>query len=311
MTRGADDVLAAVVLAREAGLVDVHRGVARIGFVPLLETVDELRQAGRGASTTCSPTPPTARSSTLRGDVQEVMLGYSDSNKDAGHHDLAVGDPPRAARAARRRRAARRPAAALPRPRRHRRPRRRPDLRRVLAQPWGALDGEIKLTEQGEVISDKYLLPALARENLELTLAAALEATVLHRAPRDDRRVARALGRGDGRRCRTRRQRRYRGLRRRTRTCRRTSSPSTPVELLGDLHLGSRPVAPAGLGRRHRGPARDPVGVRLDPVAPDRPRLVRRRHRPRRRPRGRASPTTSPTCTRAGASSAPSCPTSR
>lgn len=182
MTRDIDDLLAVLVLAKEAGLVDVSEGISRISVVPLFEEIEDLRRAHEVMDRYLS-IPEIKSLVEASGGIVEVMLGYSDSNKDGGimtsqwelykaqrelrtigqKHNVAIrlfhGRGGTVGRGG------------------------GPTNDAIMAQPYATVDGRIKITEQGEVISDKYGLPELARNHLELSVAAVIEASLLHAEP--------------------------------------------------------------------------------------------------------------------------------
>ena len=243
MTQGVEDVLAPVVLAREVGLVDLAHDTARLGFVPLFETIDDLRSIGPTLRALFA-VEPYRQIVDLRGGTQEVMVGYSDSNKDGGittsqweiHKALRAirdvstetGIPIRVFHGR---------GGTIGRGG-------GPTHASILSQPNGVLDGEVKFTEQGEVIADKYGHPEIARRNLDLAFTAVLEASLAHKSPRhDEGTITRWYSIMDGMANDA-----YAAYRRFVETPGLVEyfTTSTPVEELGEMNIGSRPARRRG-----------------------------------------------------------------
>lgn len=171
MTRGCSDMLAVLWLARETKNEAVQ-------VVPLFETIEDLKHCGKVMEELYRD-PAYKKHLDRFGKVQEIMLGYSDSNKDGGfvtsnwclyraqkeltdkakyygiRQTLFHGRGGTIGRGG------------------------GPTNQAILAQPQGTINGRIKITEQGEVISSKYSNPVIAERNLELVLSAVIAASLL------------------------------------------------------------------------------------------------------------------------------------
>ncbi|ORA71077.1 phosphoenolpyruvate carboxylase [Mycolicibacterium insubricum] len=260
MCQSVSDLLEAALLLKEAGLLDAadpsiyarsdeqcssaRKGpgesiYAPVGIVPLFETIEDL-QAGAAIMDAALELPLYRRIVAARGHRQEVMLGYSDSNKDGGYlaanwalYRAELDLVEMAERNGIRLRLFHGRGGTVGRGG-------GPSYDAILAQPPGAVGGSLRLTEQGEVIAAKYAEPKMARRNLESLVAATLESTLLDVEGLGEQAEAAYAVLDDlaarAREC-------YADLVHRTPGFVEYFETSTPVSEIGALNIGSRPTS--------------------------------------------------------------------
>ncbi|MGE2725007.1 phosphoenolpyruvate carboxylase [Mycolicibacterium pulveris] len=239
MCESVSDLLEAAILLKEAGLLDVARHYAPVGIVPLFETIEDL-QRGAAVLEAALQLPLYRAVVAARDEHQEVMLGYSDSNKDGGYlaanwalYRAELDLVESARKTGIRLRLFHGRGGTVGRGG-------GPSYEAILAQPPGAVTGSLRLTEQGEVIAAKYAEPQIAHRNLETLLAATLEATLLDVEGLGDD-AAPAYRVLDDLAARARRA--YSELVHDTPGFVDYFTLSTPVSEIGALNIGSRPTS--------------------------------------------------------------------
>jgi phosphoenolpyruvate carboxylase len=240
----ASDLLEVLLLQKEVGLMHGtldDKAVADLIVVPLFETIEDLRNAAP-IMREFYGLPGVAKLVQRSGAEQDIMLGYSDSNKDGGiftsnwelyraeialvelfdqfanSHNIQLrmfhGRGGTVGRGG------------------------GPSYQAILAQPPGTVRGQIRLTEQGEVIGSKYANPEIGRRNLETLVAATLEATLLQptkTAPKTFLAAAEALSQAS--------MAAYRALVYETPGFTEYFFGSTPIREIAELNIGSRPAS--------------------------------------------------------------------
>jgi phosphoenolpyruvate carboxylase len=180
MTKDVSDMLEVALMVQQTGLLEIgNTPVLHVNIIPLFETIADLQACGPIMDALFS-IPFYRELLKSRNNTQEVMLGYSDSNKDGGYltanwelykaevelvkvfenHGVEMrlfhGRGGTVGRGG------------------------GPSYQAILAQPPGSVNAQIRITEQGEVISSKYSDPEIGRRNLEILVAATMEATLVH-----------------------------------------------------------------------------------------------------------------------------------
>jgi phosphoenolpyruvate carboxylase len=243
-TESVSDLLEVLVLLKEAGLVRgrLDEGATTSLIVsPLFETIADLRSAAT-IMREFYALPGIAAMMQRSGAEQDVMIGYSDSNKDGGAFtsswelycaEIALVEVFDALRQSHgmtlrlfhgRGGTVGRGGG--------------PSYEAILAQPPGTVNGQIRLTEQGEVIASKYAQPEIGLRNLETLVAATLEATLLHptkSAPKTFHDAARRLSEAS--------MAAYRGLVYETPGFADYFFGATPIREITELNIGSRPAS--------------------------------------------------------------------
>jgi phosphoenolpyruvate carboxylase len=251
-TETVSDLLEVLLLQKEAGLmrgvlndVQTPAAVADLIVVPLFETIEDLRNAApimRDFYALPGVSALVARS----GAEQDIMLGYSDSNKDGGiftsnwelyRAEIALVDffdhlnakstttPPIQLRMFHGRGGTVGRGGG-------------PSYQAILAQPPGTVRGQIRLTEQGEVISSKYANPEIGRRNLETLVAATLEATLLQATKSASKAFLEAAAELSASSMAA-----YRALVYDTPGFTEYFFSSTPIREIAELNIGSRPAS--------------------------------------------------------------------
>jgi phosphoenolpyruvate carboxylase len=239
MTAGASDLLEPLLLAKEAGLFrfDGDALTSDLQVVPLFETIDDLER-GADLMRGLFAIPLYRRHVAAWGDLQQVMVGYSDSNKDGGFvtANWKLYRAQEALAAACREAGVRLSlfhgrGGAVGRGG-------GPTSRAILAQPRGTVDGRLRLTEQGEVGFARYGNPEIALRHLEQMLNAVVRASLPKAAPREPEpdwtEAMSALADAS--------HAAYRRAIRDDPALMAYFHATTPIDLVSDLRIGSRPA---------------------------------------------------------------------